>query len=114
MQHTPTLPPPEWIYDRFMSAIEPELTSARMPYLEAEYAGESPEAHEQRMHRYSAAFQTFGDVLRQFSEYLYTQAREIQADRRDIRSSQEAGERARLLTLADSLLTAPDTLPPSA
>ncbi len=100
------LPPPEWIYDRFMSVIEPELTSARLPYLDMEYKGETAEEHGLRMERYGRAFRTFGDLLKEFSGYLYVQAQEIQTHRRNDRVTKEEGERVWQLKMADELLGA--------
>lgn len=97
------LPPPEWMYDRFMSVLEPELTSARLPYLDQEYANETEEQHQQRMHRYAKAFHTFSEMLQQFGSYLYTQARDLQQSRHAQRSLKEEGERAWQLRMADEL-----------
>ena len=55
----PVLPQGEEFYDNLMSQIEPELTSAQLPLLEARYAGETDEQKAVRQARYDAAFEEF-------------------------------------------------------
>ena len=98
-----SLPPPEWLYDRLMLAIEPELTTAQMPYLDEKYRGESDTDRTARMQRYSAAFATFGTMLQEFGNYLFEQTQVVMDERRTQRTSAEAQEQQFTQHLADEL-----------
>lgn len=49
----------EDVYDYLMGAIEPELTRAQIPLLDAKYQNETPEQKKARGERYAAAFAQF-------------------------------------------------------
>lgn len=83
------LPPPEWLYDRIMLAIEPELTTAQMQHLDELYADETSEEYEDRMQRYAKAFQIFQTLLADFGDYLFEQSRAVTNERRRKRAKEE-------------------------
>jgi hypothetical protein len=51
--------PLEELFDLLMGSIEPELTSAQIPLLDAKYKDETPEEKKLRGERYAAAFAQF-------------------------------------------------------
>jgi hypothetical protein len=53
------------LYDELMMWIEPELTSAVIPYLDELYKGETPEQAEERRQRYEKAFELCNAYLQQ-------------------------------------------------
>lgn len=76
----PNVPEGEEIYNRIMSGINPELTTAMLPTLAKKYSDETPEQHEKRQERYkkdliqykkeSAAY--MAELRKQVSDYERT------------------------------------------
>ena len=58
------------IYDTLMMQIEPELVSANIPLLDAEYVGESEADRALRYERYTRAYATYDKVFQQWQKNL--------------------------------------------
>lgn len=88
------LPSPEEIFDSVMAQIEPELTTAQYPQLEARYANETPEESKTRRERYERAFFAYDEKFRQY--------------RREVEERSHAHQRAVLKSTEDRIRNAED------
>lgn len=72
----PPIPSGEEVYDTLMSKIEPELTTAQLPFLKDKYKDETPEAAKIRAERYQKAFAEYD---KQYAEYTTAQQKGLQS-----------------------------------
>jgi predicted transcriptional regulator len=64
------LPSGQDVYDALMSEIEPELTSSQIPLLAKKYAKESASDKAARLKRYNAAYVSYGEAFKKWSDEL--------------------------------------------
>lgn len=82
----PVVPGGEEVYDRIMSAIEPELVTAVLPTLAEKYANETQVERDARMERYKAAFIKYEA---EHQKFLMSQEGQIRVYKRDVMSAVE-------------------------
>lgn len=103
----PPIPPSksgEAIYDGIMQEIEPELTTAMLPTLEAKYKDETPEQKRSRAKRYAKAFEEYE---RRYAAYKLEQEAQVRSFKiqaiRFAEGKAQDDERGKLNTLESSL-----------
>lgn len=101
----PVIPGGEEVYDRIMSGIEPELTTAMLPTLADKYAQETQAERDARMERYKAAFLKYEEEHKKF---LMSQEGQVRSYGRNLMSAVEAragGADSEKLENIESLIT---------
>ena len=95
------------MYDSIMREIEPELTSAMLPTLDATYANETPEEKDVRSERYNKAFAEYDVRFQKYCEdwdqSLHTYKRTAMASFE--KESRETEDAAAMAAIQSSLET---------
>jgi len=82
----PQIPGGDEVYDRLMSAIEPDLVTAVLPTLEQKYANETQQERDVRMERYKKAFLAYQKA---HAEFLMSQEGQVRGYKKNMMSSVE-------------------------
>ncbi len=85
------IPTGDELYNTLMGKIEPELTTAELPVLDARYKDETPEQSKARARRYEKAFAEYD---RQLQSYMGDLQAKLKAHQRIAMSSAELGAKA--------------------
>ncbi len=80
----PVIPSGEDIFNELMSKIEPELTTAMMPTLDAKYAGETEEQHNARQERYQKALDEYETQLNAYLDDLQGKVSQFERENREM------------------------------
>ena len=67
---------PEWLYDRIMKHIEPDLISKNINKLDEKYKSESKESKELRLESYELAFDLFDIAFEAFEGGILDEVKE--------------------------------------
>ena len=106
-QALPQISTPQWLFDKIMSGIEPELTSEQYPFLAEKYRGESEEERAERMARYQRAFAEYEEALQSLTGYLKAHADDSRRIAQRERSQSEAVQHHRDMQVLDGMFDLP-------
>jgi len=96
---------PEWLYDRLMKHIEPDLTTENIKNLDEKYKGESDEDKELRQESYELAFDLFDVAVEAFEGGILDEVKEWKKAIRERAQEEESLEEEEVMQEIEEEIT---------